>query len=203
MKNKISFLRSVLIVFGMLLVVQNSASAQGRGNSGGAGRGNSGAGRPSGNPGVDRGLGNASGRSNRRSDEGLNTADERSNGRSGEGLERTRSGRENVRRAEREVRNNPQTAQLLGTNANDLRQAYQAALNENPDLKFGQFVAANMLARNLGLRNPNVTTAAILNGLINGDSIGQTLKMLGVSLSDAKDAELQINRLMKENKNRN
>lgn len=92
---------------------------------------------------------------------------------------------------------------MLRTNAGELRNQYQAALANNPDLKFGQFVAANMLARNLGSRFPNVTSAAILDGLAGGDSIGSTLKSLGVSSSEAKDAERQAKQAMKKSKNRN
>lgn len=205
MKNKLTPLFSLFVLFGLLLLAQNSASAQGRGrgNAGGAGRGagNPSVNRPS-NPNVDFGQGNASRRSNGRSDRGLETADENSNGRSRDGLDRARLGRENARRAEREVRDNPQAAELLRTNANDLRQSYQSALANNPDLKFGQFVAANMLARNLGSRYPNVTTAAILDGLANGDSIGRTLRNSGVSASEAKDAERQVKKTIQEIKNR-
>ncbi|MBA3632147.1 MAG: hypothetical protein H0W58_04955 [Acidobacteria bacterium] len=186
MKNKLTPLLSIFVLFVLLIFAQNSALAQGRGRGNAGGAGNSGVNRP-GNPNVGFGQDNAS---------------RRSNGRSGEGLERARPGRENARRAESEVRNNPHTAKLLGTNANDLRQSYQAALNENPDLKFGQFVAANMLARNLGSRYPNITTAAILDGLAEGDSIGRTLKNLGVSSNEVKDAEHQAKEAAQEIKNR-
>ncbi|HXG83403.1 MAG TPA: hypothetical protein VNI84_05180 [Pyrinomonadaceae bacterium] len=133
----------------------------------------------------------------------METADRNSNGRSSQGLDRARLGRENARRAERTVSDNPQAAEMLRTNAGELRNQYQAALANNPDLKFGQFVAANMLARNLGSRFPNVTSAAILDGLAGGDSIGSTLKSLGVSSSEAKDAERQAKQAMKKSKNRN
>lgn len=186
MKYKLTPLLSIFILFGLLLLAQNSASAQGRGRGNAGGAGNPGVNRP-GNPNVDFGQGNAS---------------RRSNGRSGEGFDRARLERENARRAESEVRNNPHAAKLLRTNANDLRQAYQTALANNPDLKFGQFVAANMLARNLGSRYPNVTTAAILDGLANGDSIGRTLRNSGVGSSEAKDAERQAKKTIQEIKNR-
>ena len=201
MKNKITTLFSLFVLFGLLLLAQNSASAQGRGRGNAGGAGNPSVNRPS-NPNVDFGQGNASRRSNGRSDRGLETADENSNGRSRDGLDRARLGRENARRAEREVRDNPQAAELLRTNANDLRQSYQSALANNPDLKFGQFVAANMLARNLGSRYPQVTTAAILDGLANGDSIGRTLRNSGVGASEAKDAERQAKKTIQEIKNR-
>ncbi len=201
MKNNLTPLLSLFVLFGILSLAQNSASAQGRGRGNAGGAGNPGVNRPS-SPNADFGLGNASRRSNGRSDRGLETAETRSNGRSGAGLERARLGRENARRAEREVRDNPQAAELLRTNANDLRQSYQSALANNPDLKFGQFVAANMLARNLSSRYPQVTTAAILDGLANGDSIGRTLRDSGVGSSEAKDAERQAKKTIQEIKNR-
>jgi hypothetical protein len=89
-----------------------------------------------------------------------------------------------------------------GTNmsANQLRSGYQAALKTNPDLKFGQYVAANRIAKNLGSRNPKVTTDAILLGLASGKSIGQTLQGLGVSSNEAKDAVKMADREIKESK---
>lgn len=190
MKNKVTLLLTVLTVFGLLILAQDSVSAQGRGrgNSGGGG----GNGRGAGNPNAERGIGNASSRSDGRSDRGLETANERSNGRSENGLSRAEMARQNGRRAEREVRSNPRAAAMLNTNANDLRDGYQAALANNPDLKFGQFVAANMLARNLNSRFPNVTSSAILDGLANGDNIGRTLRNLGVGSSEAKIAERAV-----------
>jgi len=77
----------------------------------------------------------------------------------------------------------------LHTTANNLRSGYQAALAANPNLKFGQYVAARRLAGNLGARNPNITTNAILAGLAAGESIGQTLQNLGLSKQEAKDAQ--------------
>ncbi len=66
---------------------------------------------------------------------------------------------------------------------------YQAALATNPDLKFGQYVAATRLAQNLGSRFPNITRNAILAGLASGRSIGQTLHDLGLSDHEASDAK--------------
>ncbi len=200
MKKRISFLLSILTVFGLLFIAQQSAFAQGR--SGGAGR-PAGAGRPEGvgrptNPGI----GTANERSGGRSNTGLGTADTNSNGRSTTGLDRARLGRENAQRADREVSNNPKAAEMLKTNANDLRGQYQAALANNPDLKFGQFVAANMLERNLGSRFPGVTAAALLDGLANGNGFGRTLRDLGVDAGEAKDAERRAKKAVKESRNR-
>jgi hypothetical protein len=82
--------------------------------------------------------------------------------------------RQNAEQANKDLNDHPEMAARLHTTANDLRSGYQAALLTNPNLKFGQYVAATRLAANLGTRNPNVTTGAILAGLANGNSIGQT-----------------------------
>jgi hypothetical protein len=80
-------------------------------------------------------------------------------------------------------------AKKLNTTQDALESAYQAALQANPKLTRGQFVAANMLAHNLGSKNPAITTDAILAGLKSGKSIGQTLQSLGMSEKEAKEAE--------------
>ena len=176
------------------------ASAQGRGRGGGGGGGRGmGGGRPAG-VGVDRGIGRSSTSSDGRSDTGRGTASERSRGRSDAGLERARLRRENARRADDELREHPQMAARLRTTANDLREGYRAALATNPELKFGQYVAATRLAANLGRRHPNVTRSAILAGLADGDSIGQTLRDLGLGSREARDAERQAEREIKESR---
>ena len=85
----------------------------------------------------------------------------------------------------------PGITNVVHTNANSLRSQYQAALINNPNLKFGQFVAATRLAQNLGGRHPNITRDAILAGLASGRSIGQTLQDLGLNSHDAKAARKQ------------
>lgn len=201
---------AVLALAALFLIgMQSSAFAQGRGHGGGGGMGggggrgssggmgNSGMGRPGG-VGVDRGMGTSSERSGGRADEGRGRASDRSNGRSDEGLERARMQRENARHADDEIREHPRMAERLHTTANDLRSGYQAALAANPDLKFGQYVAATRLAANLGTRYPAVTREAILASLAQGRSIGRTLQDLGVSERDAKEARKQAEREVKE-----
>jgi hypothetical protein len=196
-----------LFVFGM----QSIADAQGRG--GGGGRGNSGAGRGGAGSGgggigrsgggVDHGIGTSSDRSGGRADEGRGTASERSRGRSDEGLERARAARDNnIRRASEELNEHPGIARSLHTPPGRLRDEYQTALATNPDLKFGQFVAATVLARNLGDRNPSITREAILAGLADDKSIGRTLRDLGVNEREAKEAERRAEREIKESKKR-
>src|SRR5437879_5622410 len=85
-------------------------------------------------------------------------------------------------------------ANKLGTTSELLEGAYQGALAANPKLTRGQFVAANVLAKNLGDKNPAITTQAILDGLKSGKSIGQTLQALGVKANDARDAQRAANR---------
>jgi len=188
-----------LCLFALVLFVATGAFAQGRGRGAGAGRGGgSSAGGPPPGVGVDRGLGNASSRSGGRSDEGLGNASTRSNGRSDAGLERARRANSNLDKADNDLRDHPGIPRALHTNANDLRAGYQAALATNPDLTFGNYVAATRLSQNLGSRFPNITRAAILNGLASGRSLGQTLQDLGLSEREAKDARKQVDRELKD-----
>jgi hypothetical protein len=85
-------------------------------------------------------------------------------------------------------------------NANDLRNGYQAALTVNPDLKFGQYVAATRLERNLRSRFPNITRDAILAGLASGNSLGRTLKNLGLSSHEADEAKKQAEREIRQSR---
>ena len=89
-------------------------------------------------------------------------------------------------------------AAKLNTTPDALESAYLAAKQANPNLKRGQFVAANMVAHNLSAKNPNITTQAILDGLKSGQSIGQTLQGLGLSAEDAREAQRQADRDAKE-----
>jgi hypothetical protein len=186
-----------LLAFGMSTSVAAQGRGGGGGGRGGSGGGGMGGGRPTG-VGVDRGIGTASERSGGRSDAGRSRASENSNGRSDEGLARARAARDNSQRGDKELRRNPQIADALNRKPEQLRRDYEAALADNPNLKFGQFVAANMLARNLGANNPRVTTTAILDGLADGDSIGQTLQNLGVSKQEARDAARRLERERKQ-----
>jgi hypothetical protein len=173
-------------------------SAQGRGAAGPP------AGKPSGGPpsgaGVDRGINTSSDKSAGRADTGRGTASDRSNGRSDAGLERARLQRQNSQQADKQLSDHPGLAGNLHTTANDLRSGYQAALATNPNLTFGQYVAATRLAANLGATNSNITTNAILAGLASGESLGQTLQDLGLSKQQAKDAQKRTDREIKNAK---
>jgi hypothetical protein len=177
----------------LVLVLATGAFAQGKGQGRGGGTGGgrgSGGGPPSG-VGVDRGLGNASSRSGGRSDDGLSNASNKSNGRSDDGLERARRASSNMHKADDDLRDHPGLPNALHTNANDLRGGYQAALATNPDLTFGNYVAATRLGQNLNRRFPNVTRDAILSGLASGRSVGQTLQDLGLNSDEAKASRKQ------------
>lgn len=206
MKNKRSHgIIYALLTSLMIISLTTSIFAQGRGRGGGVGGGRgSGAGNAGGPPsgvGVDRGIGNASSSSNGRSDAGLGNASDKSNGRSDAGLERARIASENLNRANHELRDHPGIANTLHTNANDLRAGYEAALVTNPNLKFGQYVAATRLAQNLGGRFPGVTRTAILEGLASGKSIGRTLQDLGLNSHEASEAKKQADREIKRSRN--
>jgi hypothetical protein len=195
---------SAACALALVLGGQTFAAGQGRGGGRGGGGGGGmgrGGGRPAG-VGVDRGIGRSSDSSSGRSDAGRGNASERSDGRYDAGVERARLRRENAQNAERELRQHPQMAGRLHTTAGDLRAGYESALVANPELKFGQYVAATRLAANLGGRHPNVTREAILAGLADGDSLGRTLRNLGVGSDEAKEAERRVNREIKESKRR-
>ncbi len=89
-------------------------------------------------------------------------------------------------------------AAKLNTTPQALHSAFERARQANPKLSRGNFIAANVLADNLGARRPNVTTAAILTGLQNGRSIGQTLQSLGLSAAEAREARRAADRRVKD-----
>ena len=196
-KNRTSVFKLVFLgVFVLGLAV--SVSAQGRGRGGGVGGGRGSGGGPPAGVGVDRGVGNASIRSEGRSDSGLGNASDKSRGRSDAGLDRARMASSRLRDADKELRDHPGVAHALHVNANALRSGYQAALVNNPELKFGQYVAATRLSQNLGSRHPNITRNGILAGLASGRSLGQTLQDLGLSDHEADQARKRAEREIKD-----
>ena len=194
------------LLFGVLasltvMVGISDALAQGRGN--GAGRPAT-AGRPAG-VGIDRGLGNASTRSNGRASDGLSNADLRSNGRSTSGLDRVRLARANANSlSDNELNRYRGLSRKLGITPEEMRERYEAALLANPDLKYGQFVAAHVVADNQVGRFPDITADAILAGYLNGDSLGRTLRNFGIAKEQAKimeqDAKMKIENAKRRNR---
>jgi hypothetical protein len=91
-------------------------------------------------------------------------------------------------------------ARKLNTTPAALQNQFLAARALNPDLNFGQFVAANVVADNLGATHSNITTNAILAGLQSGRSLGQTLQDLGLSKAEAKEAKQQAEHQIKHNR---
>jgi hypothetical protein len=89
-------------------------------------------------------------------------------------------------------------AAKLSTTPEALANAFDRARVANPKLSRGNFIAANVLADNLGARRPNITTEAILSGLRSGRSIGQTLQSLGLSAAEAKQARRAANLRVKD-----
>ena len=175
------------IVFVLVLLVGMHPNAFGRGGGGSMGR-------PPGGVGVDRGLGRASEASGGRADMGRVTAAEPSHGQSDAGLDRARAASAQRPSAQRGRPEHPGIAQRIHVTAPDLRSQYRAALATNPHLTFGQFVAATRLAHNLGGRDPQITRDAMLAGLAQGKSIGQTLQSLGLSARQAQAALTQAHR---------
>ena len=197
----------VLTVFAvaMLLCVAADTYGQGRGRGGGGGGGRAAGGGPPTGVGVDRGLGNASTRSSGRSDDGLGNAATRSNGRSTAGLDRARLARDNANRmSDNDLNRYRGLSKKLGTTPEEMRARYEMALMQNPDLNFGNFVAAHVIADNLNARFPDVTSTNILAGLATGDSIGETLRNLRLSKEQAKiaqrDAEDKISAAKRRNR---
>lgn len=84
-------------------------------------------------------------------------------------------------------------AEKLNTTPDALESAFKTAQAANPKLTRGQFIAANVLAQNLGSKNSSITTQAILDGLQSGKSIGKTLQSLGLSARDADKAQDEAN----------
>jgi hypothetical protein len=193
------------VAFMFLAGTDTNTFAQGRSGNGGGRPAGVGGGPPAGNPGVDRGINTASSNSMGRSDSGMSTANDRSNGRSMSGMDRARLARENANSmSDNSLNRYRGLSNKLGTTPEQMRAAFQAALLANPNLTYGQFVAANVIADNLNGRYPAVTSTAILAGLANGDSIGHTLHSLGLSSDEAstakKNADEQIKAAKKKNK---
>ncbi|MFN6963158.1 MAG: hypothetical protein ACK4S4_05255 [Pyrinomonadaceae bacterium] len=203
--DKLTKAAALFLAAVFVLTAGSSVYAQGRGRGGGnAGGSSRGGGPPATSPGVDRGIFTSDDRSDGRSTRGRDTASERSNGRSDDGIDRARARGENRNSRGDAPMNGSELnrfrgiAKKLGTTPEKLRSQYQAALADDPDLKWGQFVAANVVADNLSGRYPGVTASAILAGYRSGDSLGETLRRLRVPKDEAKRAEKEAKRHIRE-----
>lgn len=206
MSKLIGNLLSVVVCVVFTAAFAPSVEGQGRGRGGGPPRGQGGPGPagprqgpPSGAVGVDRGIGTASERSRGRSDRGLANASMRSGGRSDEGLARARA---NSNRAAAELPRYSGLARRLNTSPEHLHRRYDEALRLNPDLQFGQFLAANVVASNLSGRRIGISADALLDGLANGRSLGRTLQRFGLNASEARSAENKAWREVRESRRR-
>lgn len=187
-------------LFGLLVIVVGTSSiALAQGNSG-----NRPGGRPASSPGVGRGTDASRTGSDGRVDRGFGTASGSSNGRFDTGMMRARE-RSYIDGipTDNELRRFTGLARRLDTTPEALRDSFEAARATNSDLKFGHFVAAGVIADNLSASHPEITTEAILLGLENGDSIGRTLRNLGLPKDEAKQAEKEAKKQIKESKKAN
>ena len=87
-------------------------------------------------------------------------------------------------------------ADKLGTTPAAMETAYAAARQTNAKLTRSEFIEANVLAKNLGPKNPAITTQAVLDGLQSGKSVEQTLQGLGLSEAAADSAEKDADRFV-------
>ena len=78
----------------------------------------------------------------------------------------------------------------LGRSPESLHDWYNAERAVNPNLSYGQFVAANMVAR-----NHNMRADTILRGLRRGQSIGQILKRSGWDGDRIKDERKRLKKI--------
>ena len=195
--NRTKTLTALFLVTLFTLAAATIAHAQGNSGNrpGGAGRPSSGSGssgRPVGSPRTNGGG---------VMDDRFGRSAERSNGRIDDRMNRSPKRKYvNGMPTKEELRRFNGIARKLETTPEALRDSFNAARKMNPDLKFGQFVAANVVADNLSARHPDITAAAILNGLENGDSLGRTLRNLGLPKDEARRAEKEARKQIEKSR---
>lgn len=162
------FLVFAALTLTFILGTDAFSQGRGRGNSGG----NPGAGQGGGG---DRGMGGAgfpdmSGRGGWENPRGRDgSTSETRGGRSGSGGRRERPSNPGPQRFEG-------LSNHLGVPASELQSQYEAARAENPNLTYGQWVAANVI----GISNPrDLTAEQILGSLRDGKTLGETLSSAG------------------------
>jgi hypothetical protein len=85
-----------------------------------------------------------------------------------------------ARLADKDLNRYKGLSKKLGTTPEEMRARYQAALLQNPNLTYGNFVSSHMVADNIGDRYPGVSSAAILDRMAKGRSLGQAMQDLKV-----------------------
>lgn len=187
--KKTLFITTGILVLMLCIGANSDIQAQGKGKGKPSSAGNS----------ADRGKGSSPGAQNGSSDTSAGTG----NGKGGE-TDRARVAKEKASKiSENELNRYRGVSKKIGTSPEKMRSYYESALLTNPNLKYGNFVAANVIADNMQDRNPSITSEAILAGLAKGDSIGQTLQNLGLSKDEANAAKRKADDQIKIVKNRN
>ena len=159
---------SLAILVALVFVLSADVSAQGKGKGNGNGNGN----------GSGKGNGQSQEKSKHDDDDGWDR-DDKGKGKSKkyDGL----SGSDNRFKG---------LSKKLGRSPESLRAWYNAERSVNPNLNYGQFVAANMVAR-----NHNIRPETILRGLRRGQSIGQILKGSGWSDDRINDERKRMKKM--------
>ena len=159
----------LVLGLGLILAVSSDAFAQGRGRGGGGGNGN--------------GRGN-SGSVNRGNSGNVN-------------VNRSKNDRKDTVKNDRVNNSNNRyngLSRKTGMSSVSLQKWYESQRALNPNLTYGQFVAANMIARN----HPGISAQTILDGLGSGRSIGQVLHGQGWNESRIKSERKRIKKNVKD-----
>jgi hypothetical protein len=162
----------LILGLGLIFAVSSDVLAQGRGRGGGGGNGRGNSGGQTVNRGNSGGI-NTNSSQNRRNDDRVNENRKNTGGQNNRynGLSRK-----------------------TGISSQKLRSWYESERALNPDLTYGQFVAANMIAGN----HDGISAQEILSGLGNGRSIGQVLQDEGWSENQIKKERKRIKSKVKD-----
>jgi hypothetical protein len=177
-------IRSVTLFAAVMLIslsVGSNALAQGKGKGGGQGQGQgSGQGKGQGQ-GQGQGQSDSSGKGNSTTTTSSDSPGKSNDHGKGEEQKALHAHQKAAKLTDKDLNRYKGLSKKLGTTPEVMRARYEAALVNNPDLTYGNFVSAHMAADNLGDRYPNVTSDAILIGMSRGRSLGQTLQDLKVT----------------------
>jgi hypothetical protein len=144
---------AALLLLLLVFVLSGDVLAQGKGKGGGKGKGNS--------------------NKSKSSDDSLwnGFPDDKNKQNRGSGNKSNSNNKSNSSKSQRFKGLSKKT----GISEDTLRARFELERRLNPDLTYGQFVAAHMISRN----HRGISTGDILGGLRDGRSIGQTLKNKG------------------------